>query len=134
MSPKQLLATRKLLRWKMRLLCSFLLWLSLSNGLGANCPGRCSCDAPQFVQCYRLLEVPSGIPPTTRRLYISHSRIQHLQVTASISPEMATVLFLEQGGCGVECGDFKIGIILTKRANSQVKPFYYASMLLGISF
>ncbi|XP_041509270.1 nephrocan [Microtus oregoni] len=63
----------------MLLLCAFLLWLSLSSGLSAYCPGRCSCDPMQFVQCYRLMEVPSGIPSTTKRLYISHSRIQHLQ-------------------------------------------------------
>ncbi|XP_006157927.1 nephrocan isoform X2 [Tupaia chinensis] len=35
----------------------------------------------QAVQCYRLLEVPSGIPSTTKRLYISHSRIPHLQLS-----------------------------------------------------
>ncbi|XP_051020450.1 nephrocan [Acomys russatus] len=65
----------------MHLLCALLLWLSLSHGLSANCPGRCSCDAVQSVQCYRLQEVPPGIPPTTKRLYISHSRIQHLQLS-----------------------------------------------------
>ncbi|XP_057650648.1 nephrocan [Chionomys nivalis] len=65
----------------MLLLCAFLLGLSLSNGLSAYCPGRCSCDPMQFVQCYRLMEVPSGIPSSTKRLYISHSRIQHLQLS-----------------------------------------------------
>ncbi|XP_021483726.1 nephrocan [Meriones unguiculatus] len=65
----------------MHLLCAFLFWLSLSNGLSTNCPGRCSCDSMQSVQCYRLMEVPLGIPSTTKRLYISHSRIQHLQLS-----------------------------------------------------
>nr|XP_004651413.3 nephrocan-like [Jaculus jaculus] len=63
----------------MHLLCTLLALLSLSHGLSPNCPGRCSCDSMQSVQCYRLMEVPSGIPSTTKRLYISHSRIQHLQ-------------------------------------------------------
>ncbi|EDL05079.1 nephrocan precursor [Mus musculus] len=62
-------------------LWAFLLGLSLTNGLSANCPGRCSCDSMQSVQCYRLMELPSGIPSTTKRLYISHSRIQHLQLS-----------------------------------------------------
>ncbi|KAK2501396.1 hypothetical protein MC885_008572 [Smutsia gigantea] len=66
--------------WKMHLLYAVLVWLSLSYGFDPNCPGRCSCDSMQSVQCYRLTEVPSGIPSTTKKLYISHSRIQRLQL------------------------------------------------------
>lgn len=122
-SPKRLLATSEPLCWTMHLLWALLLWLSLSNGLGANCPGRCSCDSLQSVQCYRLLEVPSGIPSTTRRLYISHSRIQHLQVTMPFPVKVATVLFLGQG-VGRESS-------YLKSASSRVKLLY--SLLLGVS-
>ncbi|XP_032958748.1 nephrocan-like [Rhinolophus ferrumequinum] len=65
----------------MHLLYVFLALLSLSDGFDPNCPGRCSCDYVQSVQCYRLTEVPSAIPPTTKKLYISHSKIQHLQLS-----------------------------------------------------
>uniref|UniRef100_A0A2K5QAR3 LRRCT domain-containing protein n=1 Tax=Cebus imitator TaxID=2715852 RepID=A0A2K5QAR3_CEBIM len=57
------------------------LFCSLSDGFNPNCPGRCNCDSMQLVQCYRLMEVPSNIPSTTKRLYISHSKIQHLQLS-----------------------------------------------------
>jgi len=105
-SPEQLLATCKPLCWTMHPLWAFLLGLSLTNGLSANCPGRCSCDSMQSVQCYRLMELPSGIPSTTKRLYISHSRIQHLQVIMSFSIRVATVsfFFLGGGGCGISMG------------------------------
>ncbi|XP_049731523.1 nephrocan [Elephas maximus indicus] len=65
----------------MYLLYAFLVLLSLSDSSSSNCPGRCSCDSLQSVQCYRLIEVPSRIPSTTKRLYISHSKIKHLQLT-----------------------------------------------------
>ncbi|XP_008137112.2 nephrocan [Eptesicus fuscus] len=65
----------------MHLLYAFLVLLSLSDGFDPHCPGRCSCDSVQSVQCYRLTEVPSGIPSTTKKLYISHSKIQHLQLS-----------------------------------------------------
>ncbi|XP_073931821.1 nephrocan-like isoform X2 [Castor canadensis] len=51
------------------------------HGFSPNCARRCSCDSVQSVQCYRLTEVPSGIPSTTKKLYISHSKIQHLQLS-----------------------------------------------------
>uniref|UniRef100_A0A8C3W693 Nephrocan n=1 Tax=Catagonus wagneri TaxID=51154 RepID=A0A8C3W693_9CETA len=63
----------------MYLLYTFLVLLSPSHGFDPNCPGRCSCDSEESVQCYRLSEVPSSIPSTTKKLYISHSKIQHLQ-------------------------------------------------------
>ncbi|XP_020657820.3 nephrocan [Pogona vitticeps] len=45
------------------------------------CPRRCSCDLPRRVQCYRVGEMPKEIASTTRRIYISHSKIKMLQVT-----------------------------------------------------
>lgn len=77
----------------MCLLYAFLALLALCYGLDPRCPGRCSCDSEHLVQCYRLTEVPSGIPATTKKLYISHSKIQHLQVIAH-SP---ATLFVRQG-------------------------------------
>ncbi|NXX88257.1 NEPN protein, partial [Centropus bengalensis] len=51
------------------------------SGLSTTCPRRCSCDPAQSVQCYRATEIPREIPFTTRRLYISHSKIKQLQIT-----------------------------------------------------
>ncbi|XP_004471300.1 nephrocan-like [Dasypus novemcinctus] len=65
----------------MHLLYAFFVLLSLSDGFSPNCPGRCSCDSLQSVQCFRVNDVPSGIPSTTKRLYISHSKIKHLQLS-----------------------------------------------------
>ncbi|XP_077018864.1 nephrocan-like [Tamandua tetradactyla] len=65
----------------MHLFSAFLVLLSLCDGFSPNCPGRCSCDSLQSVQCYRATEIPSGIPSTTKRLYISHSKIKHLQLS-----------------------------------------------------
>ncbi|NXK45025.1 NEPN protein, partial [Chauna torquata] len=55
--------------------------LSSHSGLSTTCPRRCSCDPAQSVQCYRATEIPREIPSTTRRLYISHSKIKQLQIT-----------------------------------------------------
>ncbi|NXX33057.1 NEPN protein, partial [Nicator chloris] len=55
--------------------------LSFHSALGTTCPRRCSCDSAQSVQCYRATEIPREIPFTTRRLYISHSKIKQLQFT-----------------------------------------------------
>ncbi|NXJ96108.1 NEPN protein, partial [Corythaixoides concolor] len=52
---------------------------SFHSGLSTTCPRRCSCDPAQSVQCYRATEIPREIPFTTRRLYISHSKIKQLQ-------------------------------------------------------
>ncbi|KFP21245.1 Insulin-like growth factor-binding protein complex acid labile subunit [Egretta garzetta] len=54
---------------------------SFHRGLSTACPRRCSCDPAQSVQCYRATEIPREIPFTTRRLYISHSKIKQLQIT-----------------------------------------------------
>ncbi|NXD76692.1 NEPN protein, partial [Halcyon senegalensis] len=54
---------------------------SFHSGLSTTCPRRCSCDPAQSVQCYRAMEIPREIPFTTRRLYISHSKIKQLQIT-----------------------------------------------------
>ncbi|KAM8809896.1 nephrocan-like [Eudromia elegans] len=51
------------------------------SALSTACPRRCSCDSAHSVQCYRTTEVPREIPSTTRRLYISHSKIKQLQIT-----------------------------------------------------
>ncbi|NXX82882.1 NEPN protein, partial [Urocolius indicus] len=53
---------------------------SFHGGLSITCPRRCSCDPAQSVQCYRATEIPREIPVTTKRLYISHSKIKHLQI------------------------------------------------------
>ncbi|NXQ38857.1 NEPN protein, partial [Catharus fuscescens] len=55
--------------------------LSFYSALTSTCPRRCSCDPAQSVQCYRATEIPREIPFTTRRLYISHSKIKQLQFT-----------------------------------------------------
>ncbi|NWX11331.1 NEPN protein, partial [Caloenas nicobarica] len=57
------------------------IFLSFHSGLSTICPRRCSCDPAQSVQCYRATEIPREIPSTTRRLYISHSKIKQLQIT-----------------------------------------------------
>ncbi|XP_027459389.1 nephrocan-like [Zalophus californianus] len=66
----------------MLLLYAFLVLLSLSYGFHPTCPGRCSCDSMYSVQCYRLTELPSALPSTTKKLYISHSKIPHLQMSS----------------------------------------------------
>ncbi|CAI9545862.1 unnamed protein product [Staurois parvus] len=33
------------------------------------------------MQCFRISDIPGGIPASTRKLYISHSRIRHLQLS-----------------------------------------------------
>ncbi|NWX24126.1 NEPN protein, partial [Aegotheles bennettii] len=58
-----------------------LIFFSFHSGLSTTCPRRCSCDPTQSVQCYRATEIPREIPSTTRRLYISHSKIKQLQIT-----------------------------------------------------
>ncbi|NWV25469.1 NEPN protein, partial [Origma solitaria] len=55
--------------------------LSFHSALSTTCPRRCSCDPAQSVQCYRATEIPREIPFTTKRLYISHSKIKQLQFT-----------------------------------------------------
>ncbi|KAM5165196.1 nephrocan-like [Mantella aurantiaca] len=47
----------------------------------ASCPRRCSCDSPRTMQCFRISDIPGGLPASTRKLYISHSKIRHLQVS-----------------------------------------------------
>ncbi|XP_029452897.1 nephrocan-like [Rhinatrema bivittatum] len=59
----------------------FLYILIHLHGCLGVCPRRCSCDSTRSVQCYRITEVPPGIPSATRRLYISHSKIKQLQVS-----------------------------------------------------
>ncbi|NXT02520.1 NEPN protein, partial [Jacana jacana] len=59
----------------------FFIFFSFHNGLSTTCPRRCSCDPAHSVQCYRATEIPREIPFTTRRLYISHSKIKQLQIT-----------------------------------------------------
>ncbi|NXN54737.1 NEPN protein, partial [Rynchops niger] len=59
----------------------FVVFFYFHSGLSTTCPRRCSCDPAQSVQCYRATEIPREIPFTTRRLYISHSKIKQLQIT-----------------------------------------------------
>ncbi|XP_055980968.1 nephrocan-like [Sorex fumeus] len=92
----------------MYLLCALLGLLSLSDGVQPNCPGRCSCDSGPSVQCYRLTEVPSGIPANTKRLYISHSKIQHLQLSNFIQMfALEDFILLASGTETVEKDTFK---------------------------
>ncbi|XP_019393738.1 PREDICTED: nephrocan-like [Crocodylus porosus] len=51
------------------------------SGSSTTCPRRCNCDSAQTVQCYRIIEIPTEMPFTTKRLYISHSKIKQLQVS-----------------------------------------------------
>ncbi|NWX43374.1 NEPN protein, partial [Steatornis caripensis] len=62
-------------------LSCLLVFFSFLSGLSTTCPRRCSCDPAESVQCYRATEIPREIPSTTRRLYISHSKIKQLQIT-----------------------------------------------------
>ncbi|NXE49226.1 NEPN protein, partial [Casuarius casuarius] len=59
----------------------FVFLFPFHSGLSTTCPRRCNCDSAQSVQCYRTTEIPREIPSTTRRLYISHSKIKQLQIT-----------------------------------------------------
>ncbi|KAF0877709.1 nephrocan-like [Crocuta crocuta] len=92
----------------MNLLYAFLAFLSLTHGFHPNCPGRCSCDSVQSVQCYRLMEVPSGIPSTTKKLYISHSKIQHLQLSSfTRMSALEEFILLASGTESIENDTFK---------------------------
>ncbi|NXW40129.1 NEPN protein, partial [Nyctiprogne leucopyga] len=62
-------------------LSCLLVVFSFHSAQSTTCPRRCSCDPVQSVQCYRATEIPREIPSTTRRLYISHSKIKQLQIT-----------------------------------------------------
>ncbi|XP_037014008.2 nephrocan-like [Artibeus jamaicensis] len=92
----------------MHLLYAFLALLSFSDGFDLNCPARCSCDSVPSVQCYRLMEVPSGLPSTTKKLYISHSKIQHLQLS-NFTKKLALedFILLASGTESVENDTFK---------------------------
>ncbi|XP_073529648.1 nephrocan-like [Phyllobates terribilis] len=65
-----------------------------------SCPRRCSCDSPRTMQCYRALAIPSNIPATMGKLYISHSKIRHLQF--SDFREMPGLLELVLFSSGIE--------------------------------
>ncbi|XP_066434929.1 nephrocan-like [Eleutherodactylus coqui] len=43
------------------------------------CPQRCNCDSSRTMQCYRVLAIPTNIPATIEKLYVSHSKMRHLQ-------------------------------------------------------
>ncbi|XP_007954470.1 nephrocan [Orycteropus afer afer] len=92
----------------MYLLYALLVLLPLRDGVRLHCPGRCSCDSLQSVQCYRLTEVPSSIRATTKRLYISHSKIKHLQLS-NITQMLALedFILLASGTESVENDTFK---------------------------
>lgn len=102
-SPKHSPASWEALFWKMHLLYAFLVLFSFSDGFDPNCPARCSCDSEPSVQCYRLTEAPSGIPSSTKKLYISHSKIQHLQVTAFFTLKLVQLILYGRvkGECGI---------------------------------
>ncbi|XP_007521086.1 nephrocan-like [Erinaceus europaeus] len=92
----------------MYLLFVLLTLLSSFDSVDPSCPGRCSCDSGHSVQCYRLMELPTGIPVTTKRLYISHSKIQHLQLSNFIQMlALEDFILLASGTESVENGTFK---------------------------
>ncbi|XP_032194240.1 nephrocan-like [Mustela erminea] len=92
----------------MHLLYAFLVLLSLSDGFHPTCPSRCSCDSLQSVQCYRITEVPSALPSTTKKLYISHSKIPHLQMSSFTRMlSLEDFILLASGTESVENDTFK---------------------------
>ncbi|XP_001379698.1 nephrocan-like [Monodelphis domestica] len=92
----------------MYFLCTFLVLLSFGDGFHPNCPRRCSCDSKQSVQCYRLIEIPSRMPSTIKRIYISHSKIKNLKLS-NITKTLALEEFilLASGTESVENDTFK---------------------------
>ncbi|XP_015264543.1 PREDICTED: podocan-like [Gekko japonicus] len=51
------------------------------SDVAATCPRKCNCNLSRRVQCYRVGRMPKEIASTTRRLYISHSKIKQLQIS-----------------------------------------------------
>jgi len=80
---------------------------SFHGGLSTTCPRRCSCDPAQSVQCYRAMEIPREIPSTTRRLYISHSKIKQLQVGKN-PVKILPVVHCNQKLCFPDGGGFQV--------------------------
>ncbi|XP_064026300.1 nephrocan-like [Pogoniulus pusillus] len=84
------------------------MFFSFHSALSNACPRRCSCDPAQSVQCYRATEIPREIPFTTRRLYISHSKIKQLQITDFRRMTALEELVLSCSGTGsIENNTFK---------------------------
>ncbi|XP_020827312.1 nephrocan-like [Phascolarctos cinereus] len=92
----------------MYLFCTFLVLLSFGDGFHPNCPRRCSCDSKQSIQCYRLIEVPSQMPSTIKRIYISHSKIKNLKLSNIIKTlALEEFILLASGTESVENDTFK---------------------------
>ncbi|XP_044144734.1 nephrocan-like [Bufo gargarizans] len=66
----------------------------------ASCPRRCSCDSPRTIQCYRVSAIPSNVPATIGKLYISHSKIRRVQFLDF--GEMPGLQELVLFSCGIE--------------------------------
>ncbi|XP_051849323.1 nephrocan-like [Antechinus flavipes] len=92
----------------MHLLCAFLVLLSFGDGFHPNCPRRCSCDYNQSVRCYKLIEVPSWMPSTIKRLYISHSKIKNLKLSnITKTRALEEFILLASGTESIENDTFK---------------------------
>ncbi|XP_075719819.1 nephrocan-like [Rhinoderma darwinii] len=74
----------------------------------ASCPRRCRCDSPRTIQCYRVSAIPSNIPATIGKLYISHSKIRHLQFSDfSEMPGLQELVLFSSGIETIENNTFK---------------------------
>ncbi|XP_068089472.1 nephrocan-like [Hyperolius riggenbachi] len=74
----------------------------------AFCPRRCSCDSPRTMQCFRISDIPAGTPASTRKLYISHSKIRKLQLSdfAGLS-SLQELVFFSSGTETIENNTFR---------------------------
>ncbi|XP_077157221.1 nephrocan-like [Paroedura picta] len=80
----------------------------LHSDVAATCPRKCNCDLSRRVQCYRVGQMPKEIASTTRRLYISHSKIQQLQISdVSRMPALEEFVLTCSGTESVERNAFK---------------------------
>ncbi|KAM4694285.1 nephrocan-like [Discoglossus pictus] len=60
------------------------------------------------MQCYRVSEVPRGIPATTKKLYISHSKIRYIKLSDFIGiPDLQELVLFSSGTEAVENNTFK---------------------------
>ncbi|XP_054840362.1 nephrocan-like isoform X2 [Eublepharis macularius] len=82
--------------------------LTESCGFAAICPRKCNCDLSRRVQCYRVGQMPKEIASTTKRLYISHSKIKQLQISdVSRLPALEEFVLTCSGTESVERNTFK---------------------------
>nr|XP_056712313.1 nephrocan-like [Euleptes europaea] len=78
------------------------------SDVAATCPRKCNCDLSRRVQCYRVGQMPKEMASTTRKLYISHSKIKQLQISdVSQMSALEEFVLTSSGTESVERNTFK---------------------------